>query len=99
MSLLSWNYRRFGNLRPVNALKEVVKKKDLKIVFLMETKSNDEWMVMVCDKCGFKHGLFVPSDGSSGGLAMLWKENVVLHVQTFSKSHIDAWVDGGSRVG
>ena len=30
---------------------------------------------------------------------MLWKENVKLDVQTFSMSHIDAWVDGGSGVG
>ena len=99
MSLLSWNCRRLGNLWSVNALKEVVRREDPNIVFLMETKSNEDWMVMVRDKCGFKHGLFVASNGSSGGLAMLWKETVKLDVQTFSMSHIDAWVDGGPRVG
>ena len=55
---------------------------------------------MVHDKCRFKQGLFVSSNGSSGGLAMLWKEEVqYLNVQTFSMSHINAWVDGGSEVG
>ena len=55
----------------------------------METKSNDEWMVMVRDKCGFKHGLFVSSNGSSGGLAMLWKENVKLDIHGETcKAHI-----------
>ena len=68
-------------------------------MFLLETKSNDEWMVMVRDKCGFKHGLFVSSNGSSGGLAILWKENVKLDIQTFSMSHIDTGVDGGFGVG
>lgn len=65
----------------------MVRREDSNIVFLMETKSNDEWMVMVQDKCGFKHGLFVLSNGSSGGLAMLWKENVKLDIQTFSVSY------------
>ena len=65
----------------------------------METKSNKEWMVMVQDKCGLKHGLFVSSNGSSGGLTISWKENVKLDIQTFSMSHIDTWVDGGFGVG
>ena len=55
-------------------------------------------MVMVCDKCIFKHGLFVSSNDSSGGLAMLWKEEVQLNVQTFSMSHINAWVDVDLRL-
>ena len=65
----------------------------------METKSNEDWMVMVRDKCGFKHGIFVSSNDSSGGLAMLWKEEVKLHVQSFSLSHIDALVDDGTKIG
>nr|POE52452.1 hypothetical protein CFP56_74007 [Quercus suber] len=56
-------------------------------------------MVMVRDKCGFKHGLFVASNGSSDGLAMLWKETVKLDMQNFFMSHIDAWVDRGPGVG
>ena len=99
MSLLSWNCQVLGNRRTVNALKEVVKREVPKIIFLMETKSNEDWMVMVRDKCGFKHGIFVSSNGSSGGLAMLWKEEVQLHVQSFSLSHIDALVDDGNEVG
>ena len=84
MNLLSWNCRELGNLRTVNALKEVIKKEAPKIVFLMETKSNKEWMVMVWDKCEFKNGFFVDSNGVSGGLALLWKEEIQLDVQTYS---------------
>lgn len=99
MNLLSWNYRGLENLWTVYALKKVIKKKDPKIVFLVETKSNEDWMVMVQEKCEFKHGVFVPSNGASGGLAMLWKEGITLDVQTFSQSHIDALVDGGATHG
>lgn len=99
MNLLSWNCRGFGNLRKVNALKEVIKKDKPKIFFLMETKSNEDWMVMVRNRCEFKHGLFVSSNGASGGLALMWKEEVNLDIQTFSHSHIDALVDGGAEHG
>lgn len=56
-------------------------------------------MVMVHDKCEFKHGLFVSSNGMSGGLALMWKKDMKVEVQTFSPTHIDALVDGGTEYG
>lgn len=44
--------------------------KDPNIVFLMETKSDRDWLEKVRDRCGFKQGLIVPSVGNSGGLAL-----------------------------
>ena len=61
----------------------------------METKSDKGWMEYVCDQCEFKHGLIVPSDGSSGGLALFWWKEVTIHIQNYLSSHIDAFVDGG----
>ena len=71
MSLLSWNCRGLGNQQIVNALKKIIKAQVPNLVFLMETKSNIDQMEYVRDQCQFKNGLFVPSDGSSGGLALL----------------------------
>ena len=36
--------------------------------------------------------LIVPSDGKSGGLALMWKEDADVRVQSYSHSHIDAIV-------
>lgn len=69
------------------------------IVFLMEMKSNREWIEKVKDKCNMKHGLIVPREGKSGGLALLWKEGITVEVQTCSQSHIDTLVDGGAGIG
>jgi len=99
MSLLSWNYRGLGNPWIVKAMEKLVFQEEPTIVFLMETKSDLEGMVMVWDRCKFKHGLIVSSRGKSGGLAMYWKEGVRLDVQTYYSNHIDAFVDGGSEVG
>lgn len=46
----------------------------------METKSNREWMVKVKEKCNTKHGLIVPNEGKSGGLALFWKEGINVDV-------------------
>ena len=99
MNLLSWNCQELGNLRTINALKEVIKKEDPKLVFLIETKSNMEWMIMVRDKCEFKNGFFVSSNGANGGLALLWKEEIQLDIQTYSQTHIDALVEGEANSG
>ena len=99
MTLLSWNCRALGNLRTVKALEKVVKKEEHTIVFLMETKSNIDWMKNVQERCKLKHGFIVTSNGKSGGLALLWKEGIIVDVQTFSQTHIDAVVDGGVGVG
>ncbi|KAK9988296.1 hypothetical protein SO802_028535 [Lithocarpus litseifolius] len=36
--------------------------------------------------------LVVSSEGRSGGLAMLWKDETNLHIQTYSPNHIDAFI-------
>ena len=47
-------------------------------------------MQKIKDELNFQGGLVVPCDGSWGGLAMLWKEEVNLHIQAYSPHHIDA---------
>lgn len=79
-SLISWNYQGLENFLSVKALEKVINKEDSIIVFLMETKSNTEGMKLVKEKCNMKHGLIVPSEGKSGGLALLWKEGITVEV-------------------
>jgi len=88
-----------GNLRTVKTLEKIANKKDPVIVFLMDTKSNREWMSEVKDKCNMKNGFIFPSKGNSGGLVLLWKEEIMVDVKTYSHDHIDAWVNGGLTVG
>ena len=41
---------------------------------------------------GFTNGLVIPSHGRSGGLALLWRKEINVDVQSFSDRHIDAIV-------
>ena len=99
MSLLSLNYRGLGNRQTVHALVKVINKHDHNIVFLTKTKSSLDWMLKVRDWCKYKNGFIVPNRGSSGGLALFWKQEIRLDIQTYSHSHVDAWVDGGNGIG
>lgn len=47
-------------------------------------------MSKVKDKCNMKNGFIVPSKRNSGGLALLWKEKIMVDVKTYSHDHIDA---------
>ncbi|XP_075665228.1 uncharacterized protein LOC142634864 [Castanea sativa] len=99
MSLFSWNCRGLGNPLIVNALKKAIRIEDPTIVFLMETKLDEDWMTIVRNQCGFKQSFIVPSVGLSGGLALFWKCEINIDVFKSSLSHIDAVVDGGDKFG
>jgi len=40
-------------------------------------------------KLSFSNGLIVPSRGRSGGLALLWSNDMNLEIKGFSNNHID----------
>ena len=95
MSCLSWNCRGLGNPQTVDELVTLVGKKDPTVVFLMETKANVEVIEKVRRKIQFAHKFVVPRPNQGGGLALLWKEDFQLDVQTSSDNHIDAVVNQG----
>ena len=99
MSLLSWNCRGLENPQTVNTLKKVIRINDPSLVFLMETKSNEDWVKIVHNQCGFKDNFVVPSDGLKGGLALYWKSKVEVNILNSSLSFIDALVKGGDKLG
>ncbi|XP_050290338.1 uncharacterized protein LOC126728582 [Quercus robur] len=92
MSAICWNCRGLGNPRTVGTLQKLVLEEDPTLVFLMETKFNVEEMVEIKRKLERSQGLVVPSVRRSGGLALLWKESLLVDVQTFSPRHIDVIV-------
>ncbi|CAM8905994.1 unnamed protein product [Rhodiola kirilowii] len=92
MRLFSWNCRGLGRPRTVRALKEAIRAFSPQIVCLMETRKKDtdgEWIKW---RLGFRNGLSVGCRGQSGGLVLLWEENIDVSVLSFSHNHVDAVV-------
>ena len=102
MNTLSWNCRELENPCTFNALKKIVQIEAPRLVFLMETKLPQKamkWMSNIKHSLGLTQGMVVPSDGKSGGLALLWKPDVKMDVQTVSRWHINAFINSGGSIG
>ena len=69
--------------------------KDPKLVFLMETKADKPILERVGRRIQFINLFFVPRINSSGGLALYWKSDFDVNVQSFSNHHIDAFINHG----
>ena len=94
--ILSWNCRGLGSSLAVRTLTDKVKARDPLLVFLAETKAGESRLKGVRNKIGYTQGITVPSDGRSGGLALMWREGTDIDFKGCSNSHIDVVVNGGS---
>ena len=96
MSIFAWNCRGLGSSLAVRNLADTVKEKDPLLVFLSETKVGVGRIKGIQNKLHFTQGIVVPSDGRSGGLALIWKEGTEVCLKSCSHSHIDVVVRDGS---
>ena len=97
MKLLAWNCQELRNRRVVQELVDIVKARDLIIVFLLETWSSKECMLWVRDRIECVGCFTVPIDGRRGGLALLWKNGIDVWVDSFSGYRIDSIIHGNSK--
>ena len=95
MSCLSWNCRGLGNPQTEDELVAKVSNKDPKMVFLMETKSEKSTIERIGRKTQLTNTFVVPQVNNGGGLALLWKIDFQVDVQSYSERHIDAFIDHG----
>ncbi|KAK7839830.1 hypothetical protein CFP56_017473 [Quercus suber] len=65
-----------GSTLAVRTLTDEVRKREPLLVFLVKTKARVGRIRGIQAKLNYTQGIVVPSDGRSGGLALLWKEGV-----------------------
>jgi hypothetical protein len=63
----------------------MVKDKKPKMVFLMETKMSNKRVDFLKRKLGFENLFEVDSVGRSGGLVLLWKNDIRVDIQNYSR--------------
>lgn len=89
MSTISWNCRGLGNPWTVQELLDLVFTKKPKFVFLMELKVSRDYVDRIKIKMYFEGLFYVQNAGFSGGIALLWKENHVGQLISYSTNYID----------
>ncbi|CAM8939724.1 unnamed protein product [Rhodiola kirilowii] len=92
MKLISWNCRGLGRPRTVRALRDAIRAYSPQMVCLLETKRREVDRDWIQWKLGFCNCLMVGCRGLSGGLAMLWEDDLDVSLLSYSKNHIDVVV-------
>ena len=96
MSLIVWNYRELGNLHTWKELEVLIWVKDLSVVFLVETWVDEVRLKEVQRNINFDSLFYVEKNPrGGGGLALYWKNSIDVHVDSFSKYHIDSIINKG----
>ena len=97
MSLLIWNCRGLRNLRTGKKLEVLIRAKDLSVVFLAETWADEARLKEVQRNIKFDNLFYVERNHrGGGGLALYWKNSMDVHVDSFSKYHIDSIINKGN---
>lgn len=81
-----------GNPESIAALRSLLLRVSLGLVFLSETRLVDVWENSVKYKVGFENCLVMDNVGRSGGLMLLWKDSWDVTILSYFIRHIDAWV-------
>ena len=82
-----------GNQCTEDQLTDMVWAKDLSVVFLAETWTDEARLTRIQDRLKFKNKFVAPRRHKAGRLRIYWKEEFDLTVETFSKNHIDATIN------
>ncbi|KAG7593940.1 Ribonuclease H-like superfamily [Arabidopsis thaliana x Arabidopsis arenosa] len=88
--VVSWNCQGLGSTLTVPRIKEILAEFSPNILFLMETKNQDDVVSHAFESMGFVHKFTVPPQGLSGGLALFWKNDVLLEILSSSQNFIDS---------
>ena len=76
MNIISWNCRGLGNVKAVPSLKDLIRVYKSDIVILIETLVDSNKISDLCYILGFENHFSVDQIGQSGGLAILWRNNI-----------------------
>ncbi|XP_073019494.1 uncharacterized protein [Primulina eburnea] len=98
MSCLAWNVRGLGNHRAIRELRRLIVEKKPSLVFLSETKMTANKSKNWRDIWGCTGCFTVDSQGTKGGLMLLWNEGLEIHIKSFSMGHIDCSVRDGDKM-
>ena len=72
---------------------EIIRAKDLTVVFLVKTLIDDARLEFVQRSIGFDHRWIVPRVGKGGGLVLYWKASINLKVEDSDRYYVDAVID------
>ena len=97
MGFLCWNCRGLANRWTVQELGDIIRAQDPSVVFLVETWLDEARLGIIRDSLQFGHHHGVSKITRGGGLALFWKKNFNVSVESSSLNHIDVVINKGKE--
>ncbi|KAK2665103.1 hypothetical protein Ddye_003677 [Dipteronia dyeriana] len=97
MKIFGWNARGLGSPRAFNTLLTHKQETNVEIMFLMETRCDQNKMELWRVKLGYTGKIVVSTVRKSGGLYLFWDKRVDLFLLSFSMGHIDVRIQGANN--
>lgn len=97
LTLLSWNCQAIGSTLTIQRLREFKSRISPEIIFLMETKNEDETVLRRFRQSDYSNHFTVPPVGLSGGLSLSWKDSVSIDIMFSSPNIIDTHISRDQR--
>lgn len=94
MKILSWNPCGLGNSWGFTALRDLLKKEVPDLVILQEMKVKTYFFTFKKFIFDYSNCLGVNYEGRSGGLVILWKEDLDFKIPQYSSHHIHGVITG-----
>lgn len=91
MLIPAWNCWGLGNPPIIRTLKSLLRGTSLSTPFLSETKMSEN--ISIFAQFGFQNYYIIPSVGRSGGLWLLWKEEIQIEIISKSSNYIHVVVN------
>ncbi|KAL8465342.1 hypothetical protein ACS0TY_034730 [Phlomoides rotata] len=92
MSCVVWNARGLGGRRAFLNLKRLVDDFAPLFVFISETKIRSTVGKRIASSLNFPSCFYVDPRGRSGGLLLMWSEDVSVVLRSYSRGHIDCGI-------
>lgn len=89
MNILSWNPCGLRNPWGFTTLRDLLKKEVFNLVILQEMKVKTSFFTFKKFIFDYSNCLGVGCEGRSGGLAILWKEDLDFKIPQYSSHHIN----------
>ncbi|XP_028798620.1 uncharacterized protein LOC114754051 [Neltuma alba] len=96
MKMIAWNCQGLGRTLTVKKLREECLKNKPSIIFLMETKIKGEKVKRIRRLCQMQEEFYVDPRGRGGGLALWWKEDVIVNIWFNSRNLIHVSLESNS---
>lgn len=99
MRILHWNCQGLGSTLTIPHLKDIRNTHNPDIILLVETKHVDSYVNNLAKDLEYDHCFVIPAKGSSGGVAIMWKDGVKIHfLGNPSMNKTDMYVEDGSKL-